>query len=78
MQDMNRRSFLGLGAALVSGAAIAGMAGCAPSVSSSSDDEKNTEGNLATTGSSTYAERTSGVERFAIAPRKSIRFGRAR
>lgn len=78
MQDMNRRSFLGLGAALVSGAAIAGMAGCAPSVSSSSDDEKSTEESLATTGSSTYAERTSGVERFAIAPRKSVRFGRTR
>lgn len=75
MQDMNRRSFLGLGAALVSGAAIAGMAGCAPSVSSSSDDEKSTEGSLATTGGSTYAERTSGVERFAIAPAKASDLG---
>lgn len=79
MQELNRRNFLGLSAAVVSGMALAGVTGCAPSGKSGEESGDNgVSGNsasLSNTGDAVYAERVSGVERFAIAPAKASELG---
>ncbi|MEB1813256.1 FAD-dependent oxidoreductase [Adlercreutzia mucosicola] len=75
MADMNRRSFLGLGAAMVSGMALSGLAGCAPSADKDAEDSSEETLPMAGAESAIYAERVSGVDRFAIAPAKTSDMG---
>ncbi|WP_172623438.1 FAD-dependent oxidoreductase [Arabiibacter massiliensis] len=80
MKEVSRRSFLGLGAAAVSGMALSSMIGCSPAASGDAKEEGTA---LADSGSSSeanggvgiYAERASGIERFAVAPAKASELG---
>lgn len=63
MKQVSRRDFLGLSVASVSGAALATMVGCA-----SDGNSGEPASDHAVEGSSIYAKRSSGSERFAIEP----------
>lgn len=72
MSGLTRRGFLGAGAVALSGAALAGLAGCAPA--KQGEPEEATKSEIASS-ESTYAVRVSGADRFAIAPAKASELG---
>lgn len=72
MSELTRRGFLGAGAVALSGAALAGLVGCAPS---KQDESEGTEKSEAAPTEGAYAVRASGAERFAIAPAKASELG---
>lgn len=74
MEGLTRRNFLGASAIALSGAALAGLAGCSPASSSEAESQESTSGSTSAEGV-TYAVRTPGAERFAIAPAKASELG---
>lgn len=78
MEDVTRRGFIGFGATALAGAALVGMAGCAPSSAADDEGKSAANGNQsmgAGNADMPYAMRVSGVDQFAIEPARTSELG---